>query len=104
MFKIDEMPDENIIEPARTEFVVFIVFVHKKDETFQIRVNYCKLNSVTKRDSYHILRMNDCIDSRREKTVFSTLDANSEQRQIEIEDDDKDKSAYSSHRGLYLNN
>lgn len=75
--KIDKMLVGNIIEPAQTEWASPIVFAPKEDGTLRFCVDYRKLNAVTKRDSSPIPRMEECIESLDQATVFSTLDANS---------------------------
>lgn len=45
--------------------------------------------------------MNECINSFGKAVVFSTLDGNREDRQIAIEKNDKDKTTFTSHHGLY---
>lgn len=86
------MLSENIIEPAQTEWTAPIVFVPRKYRTLGFCADYRKLNAVTKRDSYSIPHMDECIDSFGKATTFLTLDANSRYRQIKIDDTDKDKT------------
>ena len=45
--------------------------------------------------------MEDCIDSLGEATIFSTLDANSGYWQIRMAEQDKTKTAFTTHHGLY---
>lgn len=65
------------------------MFTPKKDETTRFNVDYRKLNAVTKRDSYQIMRMNECIESLDEATAFSTLNNNDDYWQIKIKDNEK---------------
>ena len=64
-------------------------------------MDYRKLNAVTVRDSYPLLRMDECIDSLGDATVFTKLDGNSGYWQVEIAEDDRDKTTFASHSGLY---
>lgn len=57
--KIDKMHAENIIEPIQNEWTASIVFVLNKDETLWFCVDYCKLNDVTKRNSWLITHTDD---------------------------------------------
>lgn len=72
-----------------------------KDGTLRLCLDYRKLNALTKCDSHSIPRNEKCIDSLGDATVFSTLDANSGYWQVEIEESDRDKTAFTSHHGLY---
>jgi len=56
---------------------------------------------VTKKDSYPIPRMEDCIDSLGYARVFSTLDCNAGYWQIPMAPDDIDKTAFTCHMGTY---
>eukprot|EP00170_Pyropia_yezoensis_P001204 contig_5367_g1208 len=51
-----------------------VVIVPKKDQTTRFCIDYRRLNLVTKKDSYPIPRMDECIDSLGEATVFTTID------------------------------
>lgn len=99
--EVDKLLGENVIEPAQTKWAVPIVFVPKKDRTLQFFVDYRKLNGVTKQNSYLITRLNECIDSLVEATVFKTLDANSGYRKVEIDDADENNMALTSPHGLH---
>lgn len=48
-----------VIEPARTEWASPIVLEPKKDGSLPFCVDYGKLKSVTVRDSYPILRIDE---------------------------------------------
>lgn len=46
--------------------------------------------------------MDECFDSLGRAAVFSTLDASSTYSQVEIENEDRQKTVFTSHHGLYL--
>lgn len=71
------MTNEQVIEPATTEWASPIVFTTKKDGSIWFCVDYWKLNAFTIRDSYSLPRMDECIDTLGEARIFSTHDANS---------------------------
>ena len=99
--EIQSMLDKGVIEPANTEWTSPIVFVPKPDGTLRFCVDYRRLNAMTIRDSYPIPRMDEFIDSLGDAVIFTTLDCNSGYWQIEMADEDKDKTAFISHSGLY---
>jgi len=78
-----------------------VVIVPKKDGSSRFCVDYRRLNAVTIKDAYPIPRMDDCIDSLGEATIFTTLDCNSGYWQIPVAQEDKDKTAFASHVGSY---
>lgn len=65
------------IEPAQKEWASFVVFVPRKDGSLRFCIEYRWLNEVTIQDSDPIARMDECIDSLSDTTIFSTLDAKS---------------------------
>lgn len=76
-------------------------FRTKKDKSLRFYVDCKRLSSLSRRDFYPIPEMDECVNSFSKATVFTTLDANSIHWQIEFEDEDRDKSAFTSHYGLY---
>ena len=99
--EIQKMLAMNVIEPAQSEWAAPIVFAPKKDGALRFCVDYRRLNAITVRDSYPIPRMDECMDSLGTAKTFSTLDANSGYWQVEIDPKDRDKTAFTSHHGLY---
>jgi Reverse transcriptase (RNA-dependent DNA polymerase) len=90
-----------VIEPATSEWASPVVFVPKPDGSMRFCIDYRRLNAVTVRDSYPLPRMDECIDSLGDASVFSTLDCNSGYWQIPVDLLDKEKTTCTSHEGLY---
>ena len=99
--EIQKMMEVDVIEPAVSEWAAPIVFAPKKDGSLRFCIDYRRLNAVTIRDSYPIPRMDECIDSLGDTQVFSTLDCNSGYWQLEVAPEDRHKTAFVSHHGLY---
>lgn len=99
--EIDKMLEADVIEPSTSEWAAPIVFAPKKDGSLRFYVDYRRLNAVTIRDSYPIQRIDECIDSLGSAEIFSTLDCNWGYWQIGIDECDRHKSAFTSHRGLF---
>lgn len=77
-----------------------VVFVLKKNDSFRFCVDYRRLNAVTERDSYLILRMDEGIDSLGNAKVLLKLEHNSSYWQIGMDDRDVDETAFIKHHGL----
>ena len=92
---------EGVIEPAQSALASPVVLVPKSDGSLRFCVDYRRLNAMTIRDSYPLPRMDECIDSLGEASVFSTIDCNSGYWQIPVEEEDRDKTAFVCHAGLY---
>ena len=64
-------------------------------------LDYWKLNSVTKRDVYPLPRIDDILDTLGKSHNFTTLDLASGFWQIEMDPATREKSAFTTHCGLY---
>src|SRR5450631_2848107 len=78
-----------------------VVLVAKKDKSTRFCVDYRKLNTVTIRDTYPLPRIDQMLDRLGEAKYFSTLDLASGYWQIEVEEEDKQKTAFTTGNGLY---
>ena len=95
------MSKAGVIEPATKEWASPVVFVPKSDGTLRFCVDYRKLNAMKIRDSYPIPRMDECIDYLGKATIFTTLDCMSGYWQVDIAEEDRDKTTFTSHHGVY---
>ena len=86
--QIETMLDAEVIEPANSEWASPVVLAPKKDGTLRFCVDYRKLNAKTFADAYPLPRMDDCIDSLGDASIFSTLDCNSGYWQIPVASED----------------
>ena len=68
------MLQQGVIEPSNSPWSTPVVLVGKRDGTLRFCVDYCKLNSVTKKDCYPLPRVDDLLDSLSDAQWFSTLD------------------------------
>jgi len=75
--KVNRMLEAMVLRPSTSEWASPVVVVPKKDGSPRFCVDYHCLNAVTKKDSYPIFRMEDCVDSLGDAHSFSTLDCNS---------------------------
>jgi hypothetical protein len=73
---LEKMLRSGVIEPATSEWESPVVLVPKPEGSVRFWIDYRKLNEITVRDTYQLLRMDECIESMGEAVVFSTLDCN----------------------------
>jgi Reverse transcriptase (RNA-dependent DNA polymerase) len=52
-------------------------------------------------DTYPLPRMDECIDSLGDAVIFTTLDCNSGYWQIPVRPEDREKTTFTSHYGIY---
>ena len=73
----------------------------KKDGTMRFCVDYRKLNSVTKKDTFPLPHIDDLLDQLGQAKFFSTLDLASGYWQIQVAPTSQEKTAFITHRELY---
>ncbi len=78
-----------------------MVLVTKKDGTTRFYVDYKKLNDVTRKDAYRLPRIYYTFDALRGSTYFSTLHLYSGYWQVEMNQQDIDKTAFVTQQGLF---
>lgn len=99
--QVKEMLNDDVIQPSKSPWASPVVLVKKKDNTLRFCVDYRKLNSVTKRDVYPLPRIDDTLDRLRDAKFFSSLDLKSGYWQIEVDERDREKTAFITPDGLY---
>ncbi|GBN56996.1 Transposon Ty3-I Gag-Pol polyprotein [Araneus ventricosus] len=97
---VKEMVDNGIIEESSGPWPSRIVLVKKKDGSTRFCVDYRKLNEITIKDSYPLPRIDDTLDALNGSQRFSTLDLKSGYWRVEIQPEDKEKTAFTTGKGL----
>ena len=98
---IEKMLEDGVIRPSTSPWAAPIVLVKKKNGTLRLCVDYRKLNSITRKDSFPIPRIDDILDSLGGATWFATLDLASGYWQVELDPTDQEKTAFAIPTGLY---
>ena len=91
---LKEMEEKRIIWPSKSPWASPVVLVKKKDGSIRFCVDYRKLNSVTHKDAYPPPRIDDTLQSLSSSRWFSTIDLLSGYWQVDIAEDDKEKTAF----------
>ena len=99
--EVKKMLDADIIEPSTSPWSANIVLVKKKDGSVRFCVDYRRLNSVTKKDAYPLPNISDSLDALSGSRLFSVVDLVSGFHQCELEESDREKTAFNTHQGLY---
>ena len=98
---LENLLAQGIIEIATSEWASPSVLVRKKDGGVRWCVDYRRLNSVTVKDSYPMPIIEECVDALAGSRYFSTLDLASGFYQIEVAEEDRDKTAFLTKYGLF---
>ncbi|KAK3720685.1 hypothetical protein QZH41_003450 [Actinostola sp. cb2023] len=100
--QVQKMLKDGIAEPSASPWASPIVLVRKRDGSMRFCVDYRKLNEVTVKDSYPLPTIDSCFDALSGSKLFSTLDLSSGYWQMEMDQKDKEKNAFTtSSGGLY---
>lgn len=86
---------EKLVRPSQSPYSSNIVLVRKKDGSLRFCIDYRKLNSRTIKDASNLHRIDDTIDRIVGSKYFSKLDLTSSSWQVEFEEEDKEKTAFS---------
>ena len=100
---LDDLIGQGVIIPSSSPWASPVVLVDKKDPSDGLRfcVDYTALNKQTKKDAYPIPLIRDIFDQLQGATIFSTLDLKSGFHQLPIHPDDREKTAFVCHKGLF---
>ncbi len=90
-----------MIELCQSSWASPVVLVTKEDGITRFCVGYRKLIDVTKKDAYPLPRIDDTLDALRGSTYFSTLDVYSGYWQVEMDQQDIDKTMFVTRQGLF---
>jgi Reverse transcriptase (RNA-dependent DNA polymerase) len=78
-----------------------VLFVKKTDDTWRMCVDYRTLNRKTRKNTYPLPRINDCIDQLGAATFLSTIDLTRGYWQVRIKETDIPKTAFNTRNGKY---
>ena len=99
--EIDEMLEQDLIQPSTSPWSFPVVVVKKKNGKFRFCVNYKPLNDVTKKNNYPLPRIDEILDSLKDAKWFTTLDLASGYWQIKVKEEHREKIAFITKFGTY---
>ena len=99
--EVQKILDNDIVEASASPWSSNVVLVAKKNGKLRFCVDYRNLNALTYKDSYPIPKIDSCLDTLGGAKYFSTLDLRSGYWQVEIEESDRDKTAFVTRMGQF---
>ncbi|KAK8777518.1 hypothetical protein V5799_029140 [Amblyomma americanum] len=99
--QVEEMLRDDVIQPSNSPWAAPVVLVRKKDGALRFCVDYRRLNNITKKDVYPLPRIDDTLDRLCNAKYFSSMDLKSGYWQIEVDERDREKTAFITPDGLF---
>jgi hypothetical protein len=91
----------NVIVPSNSAWAAPVVLARKKDGEWRFCVNYHRLNAVTKKDVYPLPTIDDALSRMEGSRYFSILDMQAGYWQVEVDEQDRAKTAFITTDGLF---
>ncbi len=99
--EIDKMLETGVIRPSVSPWASPITLVPKKDGTTRFCVDFRKVNARTRKDCYPLPNIQEIFDLVGGARYFTTLDVRAGYWQCELDERDRQKTAFVCHRGLF---
>ena len=99
--QLEELLAAGRIEPSQSPWSSPMVLARKHDGTYRMCIDYRKLNQLTKKDAIPLPRTNDVLEALGGAQWFSSLDLASGYWQIQVKEEDRPKTAFSTHQGQF---
>lgn len=98
---INDMKKQGVIRPSSSPWASPVVLVPKKNGQLRFCIDYRRLNAVTKKDVYPLPRIDDILDHLGKAKYFTSLDLASGHWQVKLAEESHQKSAFTTHCGLF---
>ena len=98
---IKDMLNKNIIQHSSSPWASPVVLVQKKDGSLRFCIDYRKVNAVTRKDVYPLPPVDNILDTLSSCKWFTTLNLLSGFWQVEVDPNDREKTAFTTYDGLF---
>ncbi|GKB37428.1 putative reverse transcriptase domain-containing protein, partial [Tanacetum coccineum] len=99
--QLQELSDRGFIRPSSSPWGAPVLFVKKKDGSFRMCIDYRKLNKLTVKNRYPLLRIDDLFDQLQGSRVYSKIDLRSGYHQLRVREKDISKTTFRTLYGHY---
>ena len=98
--EVKKMLHQGVIRESNSPWSSPVVMVKKKDGSWRFCIDFRKLNERTEKDAYPLPRIDETLEALAGSRFFSTLDLASGYWQVEVEENDRGKTAFSTREGI----
>ncbi|KAF3645199.1 RNA-directed DNA polymerase -like protein [Capsicum annuum] len=99
--QLKDFLEKGFIRPSVSPWGAPVLFVHKKDGSLRMCIDYRQLNKVTIKNKYPLLRIYDLFDQLQGSKWFSKIELRSGYHQIRVKENDTPKTAFQTLYGHY---
>ena len=99
--QVQELFDHDYIRKSMSPYSVPTLFVHKKDGTWHMCVDFRVINNIAIKYGFSISRLDDMLDELHASKVFSKIDFRSGYHQIRMKEGNKWTIIFKIKYGLY---
>nr|GEY73472.1 putative reverse transcriptase domain-containing protein [Tanacetum cinerariifolium] len=92
--QLQELSDKGFIRPSSSPWGAPVLFVKKKDGSFRMCIDYHKLNKLTVKARYPLLRIDDLFDQLQGSSIYSKIDLRSSYHQLRVREQDIPKTTF----------
>nr|GEW79880.1 putative reverse transcriptase domain-containing protein [Tanacetum cinerariifolium] len=99
--QLQKLSDRGLIIPSSSPWGASVLFIKKKDGYFQMYIDYRELNTLTVKNRYPPLRIDDLFDQFQGSRVYSKIDLRSGYHQLRVHEEDIPKTSFRARYGHY---
>nr|GEY83922.1 reverse transcriptase domain-containing protein [Tanacetum cinerariifolium] len=99
--QLKELSEKGFIRPSSSPWGATVLFVKKKDGSFQMCIDYRELNKLTVKNRYPLPWIDDLFDQLQGSSVYSKIDLRSGYHQLRGHEEDIPKTAFRTRHGHY---
>ncbi|GKA03491.1 putative reverse transcriptase domain-containing protein [Tanacetum coccineum] len=92
--QLQELSDKGFIRPISSPWGAPVLFVKKKDVSFQMCIDYRELNKLTVKNRYPLSIIGDLFDQLQGSRVYSKIDLRSGYHQLRVQEEDILKTTF----------
>uniref|UniRef100_A0AAV2JF16 Reverse transcriptase RNase H-like domain-containing protein n=1 Tax=Knipowitschia caucasica TaxID=637954 RepID=A0AAV2JF16_KNICA len=94
--QVGQLLADGLVEESFSPWASPVVLVKKKGGQWRFCIDYRRLNAVTIKDSHPLPRVDDSLDALAGSMWFSTLDFSNGYWQVEVAEEDREKTAFTT--------